>query len=59
MNQFKDNYYLDNNLFDINFLEKISETIEDFNSDITEEFNNVKKRYYVANSPKIVSLVHS
>lgn len=52
MNQVKGNYYLDNNLFNTTFLEKIDETIEDFNDDISEEFNNVKNIYNKENFKK-------
>ena len=38
-------YYLENNLFETHFLENIAETITDFNSNIDEKFEFVKKLY--------------
>lgn len=42
MNLFSTHQYIDNNLFDVNFLEKIEENIPDFNSDISELFEKTK-----------------
>ncbi len=42
MNLFKEKYYLDNNLFDANFIDTLDRSIDDFNIDIGDIFDKVK-----------------